>query len=283
MKFLKKINVWIASTIRKRHITVQDGEDERWSTEISPIMAVAIGVAVVTLTFGLLLVIVAYTPLLDTLPGYRTNAGRSREMLIRSIVRIDSLERKMNDMLAYNENRILVVSGKTPAMRTTHTDSLDINKSIVAPSRADSLLRQQMENDERYRLSSNATTSTAKNTLNTTPPMYGLISERFNSQGLLGIKVSGAKDAQVSAIADGMVIISDWSPESGHILVVQHKENFISVYRHLSGTLVNKGSQVRGAQAIGYAGDEQESDLSTLEFELWRDGKAVNPELYIIF
>ena len=80
-----------------------------------------------------------------------------------------------------------------------------------------------------------------------------------------------------------MVILSEWSPEAGHSLVIQHKNNYISIYRHLSGVLVSKGTQVQGAQAIGYAGSDSNEDLSMLEFELWREGKAVNPELYIIF
>jgi murein DD-endopeptidase MepM/ murein hydrolase activator NlpD len=283
MKLFSKINSWFGDIVRKRHIAIFDNEEKRWHADLSPAMLSTIGIAIVTLIFGVLLLLVAYTPLLDLMPGYRTNAGRSREMLIRSIVRIDSLERKMNEMLTYNENRILVVSGKTPAMQAVKNDSLHRSKTFVAPSKADSLLRQKIENDERYRLNGAKPKSTIQNSLNAVSPMYGLISERFNSKGLLGVRVSGAKDAQVSAIADGVVILSEWSPEAGHCIVIQHKEDYLSVYRHLSGSLLSKGERVQGAQAIGYAGSDKEEELSMLEFELWRDGKAVNPELYIIF
>ena len=283
MGLFDKINSWFGSAVRKRQIAVFDNNEKQWHADLSPAMLTTIGVAVVTLIFGVLLILVAYTPLLDLMPGYRTNAGRSREMLIRSIVRIDSLERKMNDMLTYNENRILVVSGKTPAMQSVKSDSLHRSKTFVAPSKEDSLLRKKIENDERYRLNTATANPAAQNTLNTVAPMYGLISERFNSQGLLGVRINGAKDAQVSAIADGVVILSEWSPEAGHSLVIQHKNNYISIYRHLSGVLASKGAQVQGAQAIGYAGSDNNEDLSMLEFELWREGKAVNPELYIIF
>lgn len=283
MKFFDSINSWVGGLFRKRRVAVYDREDMRWQADLSPATLTAIGVAVVTLIFGILLLLVAYTPLLDLMPGYRTNAGRSREMLIRSIVRIDSLERKMNDMLSYNENRILVVSGKTPAMQSVKNDSLQRNKGYVAPSKADSLLRQKIENDERYRLNEAKPKSAIQNSLNAVSPMYGLISERFNTKGLLGVRINGTKDAQVSAIADGMVVLSDWSPEAGYCVVIQHKDNYLSVYRHLSGVLLSKGERVHGAQAIGYAGSDKDADLSMLEFELWREGKAVNPELYIIF
>ena len=283
MKLLKSINSWFSGIVRKRHIAVFDNEEAKWQADLSPVMLSTIGVAVVTLVFGVLLLLVAYTPLLDLMPGYRTNAGRSREMLIRSIVRIDSLERKMNDMLTYNENRILVVSGKTPAMQSVKNDSLHRSKSFVAPSKADSLLRHKIENDERYRLNGAKSARAEQNILNTVAPMYGLISERFNAKGLLGVRINGAKDAQVVSIADGMVVLTDWSPETGHCVVIQHKDNYLSVYRHLSGVLLSKGERVQGAQAVGYAGSDKDVELSMLEFELWRDGKAVNPELYIVF
>jgi hypothetical protein len=283
MGLFKSINSWFGGVVRKRHISVFDNEEEQWQADLSPAMLTTICIAVVTLVFGVLLLLVAYTPLLDLMPGYRTNAGRSREMLIRSIVRIDSLERKMNEMLTYNENRILVVSGKTPTMHSVQNDSLHRSKTFVAPSKADSLLRQKIENDERYRLNNTQPNRVEQNSLNAVSPMYGLISERFNSQGLLGVRINGAKDSQVSAIANGVVVFTDWSPEAGHSVVIQHKDNYLSVYRHLSGVLLSKGERVQGAQAIGYAGSDKDAELSMLEFELWREGKAVNPELYIIF
>lgn len=278
----KDRNIWARLT-QKRRVTISDSNnEEKWHTEFSHATLITTSVAVVALIFGILLLFVAYTPILDILPGYRTNAVRSREMLIRSIVRIDSLERKMNDMLAYNENRILVVGGKTPAMRSAQSDSLRGNKSYVAPSKEDSLLRRQIENDRRYRLVE-GTTQNLQSTLNASLPMYGIISERFSGKDMLGVRISGTKDATVSAIAEGVVVSSNWSPETGHSIIIQHKNNFVSAYRNLSASLVTKGEQVRGAQAIGYAGGDSSSELSTLEFELWREGKAVNPELYIIF
>jgi murein DD-endopeptidase MepM/ murein hydrolase activator NlpD len=239
----------------------------------------AIMVAIVALIFAVLLLLVAYTPLLDLLPGYRTNAAQSREMLIRNIVRVDSLERKMKDMLTYNENRILVVNGKTPAVQSVQKDSLQQKSEFVHPSKADSLLRQKMENDERYRLG--GANSATPPSLNAVAPMNGTISERFNSKTLLGVRVVGSKDAQVSAVADGVVVAKEWMPETGHVVIIQHKNNYLSIYRNLAEVFVSKGEPLKGAQAIGSAAGND--DKSTLEFELWRDGSALNPELYIRF
>lgn len=283
MKLLEKINFWIGEARRKRRVAIYDKDEEVWHADLSLIKSGAIGVAIIALVFGVLLLLVAYTPLLDIMPGYRTNAGRSREMLIRSIVRIDSLERKVNDMLTYNENRILVVSGKTPAMQSVKNDSLQRAKAFVAPSQADSLLRQKMENDENYRLNTTKPNQVEQSALNAVAPMYGIVSERFNAKALQGIRINGTKEAQVLATADGVVLLNEWSPEKGHCVVIQHNNNFVSLYRNLSSVVITKGEQVKGAQAIGCAGSDQDETMSMLEFELWSNSKAVNPELYIVF
>ena len=205
MKFVEKLNLWFAEARRKRRVAIYDNDDEQWRADLSPLKVAAIGVALVTIVFVVLLLLVAYTPLLDWMPGYRTNAGRSREILVRSLVRIDSLERKVNDLITYNENRILVVRGKTPAMQSVQNDTIDRAKAFVAPSQADSLLRQKMENDDNYRLN----TSKQSDAFGAVTPMSGIISEKFNSKDLLGVRINGAKDAQVSAIADGVVLLNE--------------------------------------------------------------------------
>lgn len=283
----KSLSEWIAGTMRKRSITISRGDNDSraWQFHLSPISFVGTSIALVALIFGTLLIVVAYTPLLDLLPGYRTDAGKSREMLMRNLIKLDSLERKVNEMLVYNENRILVVDGKTPTMRTVQRDSLRRDKSIVTPSQADSLLRERMESDPQYRLGNASARNGVRNTINANAPMYGLIAERFDARtGLFGIRISGAPEAQVMAVADGTVVASDWSPEVGNTIIIQHNNGMTSVYRHLSSTMPEKGQRVRGNEVIGYAAAESDkSQLSMLEFELWSEGKPLNPELYIIF
>lgn len=280
MGVFKGINSWFGKIASKRHISVVNDGEERWHADVSPIMFTTICVAIVSLIFVVLLLLVAYTPLLNLVPGYSAKVARSREALTQNIVRLDSLECKMNEMLVYNENRLLVMNGRTPAMQSVKNDSLRSNKKFVSPSKEDSLLRYKIENDERYRLVE--PTSVALTKENTAAPMTGAILERFGSHGQSGMRIRGAKEALVSAIAEGVVVLIENLSESSCSVVIQHKGNFLSVYRNLSTVLVSKGERIQGEQAIGCAKDEAD-DMSVLEFELWCDGKAVNPELYIEF
>ena len=280
MGVFKSINSWFGKIAGKRHISVTSNGEERWHADISPIMFTTICVAIVSLIFGAVLLLVAYTPLLNFVPGYSAKVARSREALTRNIVRLDSLEHKMNEMLIYNENRLLVMSGRTPAMQSVKNDSLRSNKKFVTPSKEDSLLRYKVENDKRYRLvDPNLTTLNKENTV---APMVGEIVEQFNSQSHIGVRIRGEKEASVLAVADGVVVLTEGTSDTVYSVAVQHKDNYLSVYRNLSTLSVSKGERVQCEQAVGYA-KNGEDEKSSLEFELWSDGQAVNPELYIEF
>lgn len=284
-KFIADANDSLRDMFRRRRISVSDPENrlETRYIHISPVGFAMSVVATIFLIFCIVLAIVAYTPVLDFLPGYRTDATKSRETLMRTLIRIDSLERKMNDMLAYNESMILVVDGKTPVMRTVQNDSLPRDKSIVPASQADSLLRSQMEGDGKYGIRSSS--NGGRININAVAPMDGIIAERFDMKnGSYGIRIAGAPESQIVAIADGTVILNDWSPETGNSIAIQHPNGVISVYRRLSGTLASKGQRVKGNEVIGYStAGEEKDDLSTFAFELWSDGKPVDPESYILF
>ena len=257
----EKISLWWHNIFRKRRVAIieSDTNVESWYTHLSPVAMVMSFVALVSIVFAALLALVAYTPLLDMLPGYRTDATRSRQTLISTLIRVDSLERKMNDMLIYNENRILVVDGKMPAISSIKSDTTTFNKSVVPPSAADSLFRRQMENDRRYAL--NSSSGQQRSTINAVKPMDGIIAERFDAKiGLFGVRMASTPESQVMAIADGTVVSVDWSPEGGNTVAIQHDNGIYSVYRNLSAAIITKGHRVSGSEVIGYSAAEAEAE-----------------------
>ncbi len=160
MNPLKSIrNAW-RSLFRKRRFNMLNATDntEEWHIHLSPASLLAGLVAFVLLLFVIVLSLVAYSPVLEFLPGYRTEADRSRESLVQNIIRLDSMERVMNDMMTYNENISLILEGKTPVVRTiAAADSTRRSKVLIMPSAEDSVLRAQMEGDGPYALSGHGT------------------------------------------------------------------------------------------------------------------------------
>ena len=56
---------------------------------LSPASIIATAVSFVLVMFFLMLILVAYSPVLEMLPGFRTEANRSRESLMQNIIRLD--------------------------------------------------------------------------------------------------------------------------------------------------------------------------------------------------
>lgn len=285
MKDLKrKIN----NLFRPKRLSLTDPirRKEDWNVRISAAGLIGGVAAFCLFLFLLVLLLVAYTPVLDIFPGYRTSAERSHDRLVQSIMRIDSLERRMNDMLTYNENISLVLEGRSPVVSAVgSSDSTKVDKSLVRPNAADSALRAQMEGEGIYSLGQNASSRrSVREAIEMITPVEGIVFQHFDArQQIYGIKITTAAQAEVAAVEGGTVILSVWSPENGHIVQIQHAGNLLSVYRNLSRSNVAPGQRVRAGELIGATADNSRTENKPFEFELWSDGKAVDPEAYIVF
>lgn len=273
---------------RKRRLSLQDAGsgNEEWYMHLSPAGLFSAFWALVLLLFILILILVAYTPILEFLPGYRTEATRSRESLVSNIMRLDSMERVMNDMITYNENIALVLDGRSPVVRSrVESDSLKLDKSLVAPNGADSVLRSQMEGDGIYSLGGQAASRrSVRESVEMIIPVDGIITQHFDAkQQMLGVRLATEAEAEVAAVESGTVVLSLWTPESGYLIAIQHKNNILSQYRNLSRSNVSTGQRVKAGELIGVTSDNSREGNKPFEFALWSDGKAVDPEAYILF
>lgn len=293
MKFLRKIRAWWRNLFRKRRFNMLNATDnsEEWHIHLSPASILAGLTAFALLCFVLVLSLMAYTPVLEFLPGYRTEADRMRESLVQNIIRLDSMERMMNDMMTYNENIALVLEGRTPASRSyLGSDSLRTDRKPVLPSHADSLLRAEMEGDGPYSLSGNGSRREIRQAMELVTPVEGIVAEHFDiGENRFGVRVAAAAGGRITAIDNGTVIQSQWTPENRYIIMIQHADNLVSVYKNLSQSLVSLGQTVHGGDQLGYnldpetEGAESGEGAELFEFELWSNGKPVDPEGYIVF
>lgn len=288
MKGLKrKIN----NLLRKKRLSMSDPirRQEDWNVHVSAAGLIGGVAAFCILLFLLVLLLVAYTPVLDIFPGYRTSAERSYDRLVQSIMRVDSLERRMNDMLTYNENIAMIMEGRTPVLRTPagEGDTTQLDKTLIPPSQLDSLLRAQMEGEGDYSLSRTLQNrARGENALEFSSPVEGIVTRHFSlGDNYLGVGIQASPNAPVTSIDDGTVIDVATGGETGTTVTLQHFNGFISVYRNLTQVLVTKGQPLKSGQVIGYNAMPEVGDRTNpmFELEIWNEGKAVNPEIYIVF
>lgn len=110
-------------------------------------------------------------------------------------------------------------------------------------------------------------------------PMKGSISRDFEIQlNHFGIDIAAESGSYVRAIAEGSVIQSQWTWNFGHVIVIQHKEGYISVYKHLMNSNKIEGDLIARGDIIGQTG--KVGLITTgphLHLEIWKNGLPINP------
>lgn len=274
---------------KKRQIVMRDrdSQDLDWKINISPLALGAVLFAGFVVIVSVLLVLMAYTSILDVLPGYRTKSERMTDELTANIMRIDAMERTMADSLRYNEVVTTILMGSTPTLHSTvMTDTIRYDKSTIMPTRADSLLRRALEStDGPYSLSNTKPLRTEAAMFNA--PMRGSVTRGFDapesSYDMAIVSITG--DDSVMAIENGTVVGIQSGADGKFSIMLHHAEGYVSVYKQLEQVLVRKGQRVTSGNVIGrlIGEDGDASQGPELAFELWRDGTAVDPERYILF
>lgn len=272
--------------IDKRQLSMRDrsSEEPYWKVNITPIGLVSGIIALLIIVVTLLMVLMAYTPVLEVFPGYKTHSENMHDNLVKSIMRVDSMERLMGRMSQYNNAVTQIINGSTPTLHSTvMTDSIQQQTTMALPTRADSLLRSILERkDGEYSL--NNTREANPVAAMFSAPMKGTITRQFNARNSsYGISIMGIdSDRSVTAIENGTVVGVLQGMAGYTSILVQHGEGYLSVYSQIGEPLVRKGQAVQNGAVIGRLAEKEDKVLE-LTFELWRNGTAVDPERYILF
>ncbi|TFG47927.1 MAG: M23 family metallopeptidase, partial [Candidatus Brocadiia bacterium] len=96
-----------------------------------------------------------------------------------------------------------------------------------------------------------------------------------------GIDISTSPGNPVKATADGIVSFSGWSGGSGNLVVLEHGHDFSTFYAHNRRLNVKVGQKVKRGDVISYAGSTGNSTGPHVHYEIWKDGKPVNPRTYL--
>jgi len=115
-------------------------------------------------------------------------------------------------------------------------------------------------------------------------PVQGTLTRNYQPEANhFGIDIATTNKAVFKAVADGTVINSGWTINSGYVIYIQHADGMLSVYKHCSELFKKDGDIVLKGEDIGIVGNT--GLLSTgphLHFELWKDGVSQNPLNYLV-
>ena len=227
--------------------------------------------------------IIVYSPLNKHLPG------KSSELVQKELVKLtlksDSLASALSISSLYLSNIESIVKGDSISFEYLDDSLNKIDNSEINffKSKEDSLLRLRVEKEDQSSINLNSQRITKQFLF--FPPMEGIVSDSFNLEtNHYGIDLVAKTGARIKSIGEGTVVVSDWNPQTGYVIGIQHSENFISFYKHCSVLLKNVGDVITTGEHIAIIGNSGE--LSTgphLHFELWKSGSPLDPSLYISF
>ncbi len=92
-----------------------------------------------------------------------------------------------------------------------------------------------------------------------------------------GVDFGAAWGAPIFAVSDGVVAYAGRHGGHGNYVRLEHGGGLGTGYAHMSRFAVSSGSQVRAGQVIGYVGSTGLSTGPHLHYEVYRDGRKVNP------
>jgi murein DD-endopeptidase MepM/ murein hydrolase activator NlpD len=262
---------------------------ERASLLLTPLNVIIFGGSLAIFLVVLVTYIIAFTPLREYIPGYAdTNL---RLQVYENTLRADSLERELALKDLYLQNINMIIAGKTPEQEKHEPDTTKDYTSIeFERSEQDSMLRAMVEQEERYNIQNIQFANKPSMEMNIRDlfffaPIKGDITANFDTQKKhFAVDVVAKENEPIKACLDGTVIFSSWTYDSGHVIAIQHSSNLTSFYKHCSVLLKKTGDAVKAGEVVAVVGNSGELTTGPhLHFELWFNGRPVNPEDYIVF
>ena len=274
-------------TSRYRMLVVNEETfEEQFQFRLSRLNVIIVSIFLFSIFSVGLFFTIAYTPLREYIPGY--DSSEIRKNAIENLFITDSL------INIYDKNSRYLNSVKKVLTGENLDESFFINNNfekdsivekfseLIKGNKADSILRKIVDEEDKYNIDQNFLLN-SKVFLNS--PAKGPISQGFNiKEEHFAVDIVLKENYPIKSIADGTVIFSEWTAQTGYVIIIIHNYGFMSVYKHNSSLRKKQGDLVLAGEVIAAAGNTGEYSTGWhLHFELWLDGYPMDPEQFLNF
>ena len=283
----KKRDKFLAKKLLHKYRLVVLNEDtfeERFAIKLN-----RLNVFVLTALSSIFLVVftillIAYTPLKEYIPGYSSTSLKKKATALT--YKADSLQQQILINERYYASIKKVLTGDVLEVNFNRDSIIEAAKNdeqiTILTNREDSLLREKADKEDKYNLF-----ETETNTTNFVlfPPVNGILSDNYNiEEKHFAVDVVVPENTPVKATADGTVIFVDWTVSTGYVVILEHKNELISIYKHNGSVTKDQGDLVTAGEVIAMSGNTGEFSTGPhLHFELWSKGYPINPTNFIDF
>ena len=261
-------------------VSSEDTFEEKFAFKASKINVFVLMLVYSVILISFTISIVFFTQLRELVPGYSSSDLLNRAIYLTQ--KTDSLERQIELNNKFYKSIEDVLSGKTDEF--IERDNITIDSSLyekkffsISPNSEDSILRNYVDSQDKFNLTINELVIENKMFFS---PIKGDITQTFNfEENHFAIDIAADIGTPVKSILDGKILFSEWSVDTGHVIIVDHGDNIVSVYKHNSKSLKEQNDFVQAGEVIAYSGNQ--GSLSSgphLHFELWKNGTPIDPE-----
>jgi len=259
--------------------------EEKISFKLSRMNVFVTGSLFIIGLIGFTILLIAFTPLREYIPGY--SSTKLKRQATELTYKTDSLVATLNYTNRYLDNIRKVLRGdieNNEINRDSLFDQYTLDPSTIdlTPIKEDSLLRAQVTLEDKYNLFERNINNSGQVLFS---PLSGTISQEFDTENEhFAVDIVAPTDSPIKAVANGTVIFAEWTAETGYVIILEHMDGLISVYKHNGSLNKGQGDVVRSGEVIASVGNTGELTTGPhLHFELWSNGSPIDPLNFIDF
>ena len=263
-------------------VVEENSYQEKFALSLSKrnIFLISFSVAFIIILITTLLIF--YTPIREYIPGYDTT--KLRIQAVQNLEKLDSIMNSLEKNEQFIQAFSRTINGEEFANQyeDSKIKEVDITDFEVNINIEDSILRKIVEVEDRFNIIEKEDALIAPNLIS---PATGIISEGFDfSEGHYGVDIVLKERTPIKAVYDGIVLFAEWTLNYGYTIVIFHKNELISAYKHNQSVKVETGDFVQTGEVIALSGNTGEFTSGPhLHFELWDLQGPINPEDLIKF
>jgi len=263
-------------------VVEENSYQEKFALSLSKrnIFLISFSVAFIIILITTLLIF--YTPIREYIPGYDTT--KLRIQAVQNLEKLDSIMNSLEKNEQFIQAFSRTINGEefTNQYENSKIKEVDITDLEVNINIEDSILRKIVEVEDRFNIIEKEDALIAPNLIS---PASGIISEGFDfSEQHYGVDIVLKERTPIKAVYDGIILFAEWTLNYGYTIVIFHKNELISTYKHNQSVKVETGDFVQTGEVIALSGNTGEFTSGPhLHFELWDLQGPINPEDLIKF
>ena len=278
----KKSNPTFLDDLYKQYKVVVSNDrtfEERLSFKTSKLGIFLTSFLYTAVLIGTTICLVFFTPLKEYVPGYSSlellKSTTEQSFKLDSIIKVTELNSQ------YYNSIIRVLTGELDTIafnRDSIINEINAEKlsSELSPSKEDSLLRKYIDEEDKFNLTSNQLLIENKILFQ---PVQGEITQNFNKkEDHFAIDIAVDEGTPVKSISEGRVLFSDWTVQTGYVIIIDHGDMLTSVYKHNSSLVKKQNETVNAGEIVALSGNHGTLTSGPhLHFEVWKNGRPIDP------